>query len=210
MDMATPNRTRFAILGFLTLGPMSGYDIKKLIEVSVANFWSESFGQLYPALRWLTQAGLIEKNEAPSKGGRPRHVYSINDRGREALASWQQEPTEPPPLRIELLLKLFFGAHADRTTNRAQILAYREQMVRDREHYRSISERLDHERAQAADLPYWHLTLRFGEHDRTAHIAWCDEALAALEELPDHGSESKGKSKNERNSKWQESTRTGT
>lgn len=119
--MATPNRTRFAILGFLTLGPMSGYDIKKLIEDSVANFWSESFGQLYPALRWLTQEGLIEKNEAPSEGGRPRHVYSINDREREALTSWQREPTEPPPLRIELLLKLFFGARTDRATNRAQI-----------------------------------------------------------------------------------------
>ncbi|MBW2390449.1 MAG: PadR family transcriptional regulator [Deltaproteobacteria bacterium] len=208
--MATPNRTRFAILGFLTLGPMSGYDIKKLIEVSVVNFWSESFGQLYPALRWLTQEGLIEKNEAPSEGGRPRHVYAINDRGREALASWQREPTEPPPLRIELLLKLFFGAHADRSTNRAQILAYREQMVRDREHYRSIAEGLDREPTQTTDLPYWLLTLRFGEHDRTAHIAWCDEALAALEELPDLGNEGEDESREERNSKWQKSKRTGT
>ncbi len=183
--MATSNRTHFAILGFLTLGPMSGYDIKKLVEESTENFWSESFGQIYPALRRLTEEGLIEKDEAASEGGRPRHVYSIHDRGREALAAWLREPTEPPPVRIELLLKLFFGARCDRATNRQQILAYREQMVRDLERYRSITERLHRERADAADLPYWLLTLRFGERDRAAHIAWCDEALAVLEGLPD-------------------------
>ena len=187
--MAAQNRTAFAILGFLTLGPMSGYDIKKLVEESTENFWSESFGQIYPALRRLAGDGLIEKEEAPSEGGRPRHVYSINDRGREALAAWLREPTDPPPVRIELLLKLFFGARCDRDTNRQQILAYREQMERDLERYRSIDERLHRERAGDADLPYWLLTLRFGERDRAAHIAWCDEALAVLEGLPDAGNE---------------------
>jgi DNA-binding PadR family transcriptional regulator len=204
--MATSNRTHFAILGFLTLGPMSGYDIKKLVEESTENFWSESFGQIYPALRRLTEEGLIEKDEAPSEGGRPRHVYSINDRGRQALAAWLREPTEPPPVRIELLLKLFFGARCDRATNRQQIFAYREQMVRDLERYRSITARLHRERAEAADLPYWLLTLRFGERDRAAHIAWCDEALAVLEGLPDGGSEAG----EEGNPTWRESTRTGT
>jgi DNA-binding PadR family transcriptional regulator len=204
--MAAQNRTAFAILGFLTLGPMSGYDIKKLVEESTENFWSESFGQIYPALRRLTEQGLIEKAEAPSEGGRPRHVYSINDRGREALAAWLREPTEPAPVRIELLLKLFFGARCDPTTNRRQILAYREQMVRDLTRYRSITERLHRERAETADLPYWLLTLRFGERDRAAHIAWCDEALAALEGLEGAGNEAH----DEGSSPWRKSTRTGT
>jgi DNA-binding PadR family transcriptional regulator len=200
-----PNRTCFAVLGFLTLGPMSGYDIKKLVEESVDNFWSESW-QIYPALRKLSEDGLIAKQATASEGGRPRHVYSIQDRGREALAAWLREPTEPAPVRIELLLKLFFGARCDRATNREQILAYREQMVRDLERYQSINELLHRERADAADLPYWLLTLRFGERDRAAHIAWCDEALAVLEGLPDAGSEAG----DEGNPTWRKSTRTGT
>ena len=204
--MATSNRTHFAILGFLTLGPMSGYDIKRSVEDSTENFWSESFGQIYPALRRLAGDGLIDKDEAPSGGGRPRHVYSINDRGREALATWLREPTEPSPVRSELLLKLFFGAHCDRATSRQQVVAYREQMVSDLERYRSITERLHRERAEAADLPYWLLTLRFGELDRAAHIAWCDEAMAVLEGLPGGGSDSG----EERIPPWQQSTQTGT
>jgi DNA-binding PadR family transcriptional regulator len=185
---------------------MSGYDIKRSVEESTENFWSESFGQIYPALRRLTEEQLIEKDETPTDGGRPRHVYSINDRGREALVAWLREPTEAPPLRIELLLKLFFGARSDRATNREHILVYREQMLRDLERYRSITERLHRERADAADLPYWLLTLRFGERDRAAHIAWCDEALTVLEGLPDGGSEGN----QEGNPPWQESTQTGT
>ena len=204
--MVTSNRTHFAILGFLTLGPMSGYDIKKLVEESTENFWSESFGQIYPALRRLTEEGLIEKDEAPSEGGRPRHVYSINDRGREALAAWLREPTEPASGPDRAAPQALLRCALRPATNRQQILAYREQMVRDLERYRSITERLHRERAGAADLPYWLLTLRFGERDRAAHIAWCDEALAVLEGLPDGGSEGG----EEGNPTWQESTRTGT
>lgn len=201
--MAPPNRTVFAILGFLTHGPMSGYDIKKAVGESVSNFWSESFGQIYPALRRLTADGLIEKRDEASEGGRPRHVYSINDRGREALAAWLREPTDPPPVRMELLLKIFFGAHGDRAANRRQILAYREAMTRELDRYRSIAERLQRDFAGARDLPYWLLTLRFGERDRTAHVAWCDEALAVLETLP------AGERDTEGTSPWQISKEAG-
>lgn len=190
--MAQSNRTAYAVLGFLTRGPMSGYDIKKAVEGSVDNFWSESFGQIYPTLRRLSDEELIDKEEATTPGGRPRHVYAINDAGRAALAQWLRDDTPPPPVRIELLLKLFFGIQADRETNRAQILAYRERMTSDLARYRAISEALRAEKQGNAELPYWLLTLRFGERDRQAHIDWCDEALEILDQLPNsdhaHGS----------------------
>ena len=182
--MPAPNRTTFAILGFLSLGPMSGYDIKKLVEGSIDNFWSESFGQIYPALRLLSERGLIEKHGEKSGHGRPRHVYSIRERGREVMAAWLREATEPAPVRNELLLKLFFGVNSDREANRRQILAYRDQMSRDLERYRGITRQLQSKHG-SVDLPYWLLTLRFGERDRQAHIDWCDEALALLDQLPE-------------------------
>ncbi len=185
--MAQSNRTAYALLGFLTRGPMSGYDIKKAVEGSVDNFWNESFGQIYPTLRRLSDEGLIDKEEAATPGGRPRHVYAINAAGREALAQWLREDTPPPPVRIELLLKLFFGIQADRETNRAQILAYRERMTSDLARYRAIADALRAEKHGNAELPYWLLTLRFGERDRQAHIDWCDEALEMLDQLPNPG-----------------------
>src|SRR6267378_1332508 len=44
---ATPN----ALLGLLSLGSMSGYDIRQLISQSIGHFWSESYGQIYPGLK---------------------------------------------------------------------------------------------------------------------------------------------------------------
>ena len=47
------NTSRHAILGVLGFCPMSGYDVKKLIERSIAHFWNESYGQIYPILNRL-------------------------------------------------------------------------------------------------------------------------------------------------------------
>ena len=182
--MATPNRTTYAILGWLTVRPMSGYDIKKEIEGSIANFWSESYGQIYPILKRLAAEGAIERIEEPANGKRPRHVYTITNAGRDKLRAWLSAPAEPPPVRIELLLKLFFGAHADHATNRRQIEDYRERMVRDLERYHGITETLRNTQGDHAEYPYWLMTLRFGVRDREAHIAWCAEALELLDQIP--------------------------
>ncbi|UCB53625.1 MAG: PadR family transcriptional regulator, partial [Candidatus Zixiibacteriota bacterium] len=48
--MPRANKTEFAVLGLLSLSPMSGYDMKAFISQSIGYFWQESYGQLYPAL----------------------------------------------------------------------------------------------------------------------------------------------------------------
>ena len=80
-----PNRTRQAILGFLTWGPMSGYDIQRVVSGSISNFWQESFGRIYPMLAELERDGLATMREESSPGGRPRKVYSITEDGRAAF-----------------------------------------------------------------------------------------------------------------------------
>ena len=39
-------KSKYAILGMLSIEPMSGYDIKKEVEKSISNFWTESYGQI--------------------------------------------------------------------------------------------------------------------------------------------------------------------
>ncbi len=180
--MASPNRTIYAILGFLTVKPMSGYDIKKAVEVSIANFWKESYGQIYPMLKRLAEEGLVEKTDAEQCGKRPRHLYSITAQGREKLQAWLRVPAEPPPLRLELLLKLFFGSQVDHQTNRHQIEAFRQRTQEELERYRTIRAVLTTERSGHRDLPYWLMTLSFGERDHEAHLEWCDEALRLLDQ----------------------------
>ena len=178
--MAKVSRTRQAVLGFLTWGPMSGYDIKKAVEGSISNFWKESYGQIYPILRRLTEEGLARKSTRPSPGGRDRHIYAITDAGREDLHRWFREPTPPPPSRHELLLKLFFGRQTDPATRLAQVEAFAEHERENLTRYARIRAELEKGAARQPDLPYWLLTLRYGEIESQSRIAWCAEALDVL------------------------------
>lgn len=58
-----------AILGFLTEGPLHGYELKKRLGESLGSLWGVSFGSLYPALRRLERAGAIEGVDASSDAG---------------------------------------------------------------------------------------------------------------------------------------------
>ena len=50
------SRSRYAVLGALTIAPMSGYDLRAFFDQSVRFFWNESYGQIYPELRRLREA----------------------------------------------------------------------------------------------------------------------------------------------------------
>lgn len=178
--MPRPNRTRFTVLGALTLRPMSGYDIKKFIQVSIANFWHESYGQLYPTLRELTDEGLLTRRDETRDGKRGRYVYSITPKGREALRDWLREPAELEVPRSELLLKIFFGAEAPVETSLTHVARRREELRADQERLSAIAAALERERPAAPGLPYWLLTIRQGSLINEALIAWCDEAEAVL------------------------------
>ena len=102
--------TSYIVLGLLErAGEGTPYDLKQLVGASVGNFWSVPHSQLYAEPERLAGAGyLVERRE---RGGRRRRLYSLTERGREALAAWRAEPTgELPELRDPGLLKLFFGA----------------------------------------------------------------------------------------------------
>src|SRR5271168_3912397 len=86
--------SRFAILGMLALGKkLSGYDLKKAIATSTANFWSESYGNIYPTLKKLLKEGAIrEDGEKAPASKRQKHLYGISEKGRRALREWLRQP----------------------------------------------------------------------------------------------------------------------
>jgi PadR family transcriptional regulator AphA len=100
--------TAYVILGFLRTSPKSGYEIKARVDQSTRFFWAASYGQIYPELRRLAKAGLIEGAAAP-RDGRKRTVYKLTPAGRKELRAWLRQPPEIYETRDEGLLKLFFA-----------------------------------------------------------------------------------------------------
>jgi PadR family transcriptional regulator AphA len=176
---ATPN----ALLGLLSLGPMSGYDIRQLISQSIGHFWSESYGQIYPGLKRLAAAGLVVKKTKRGKGSPDRHVYSLTAEGREQLRRWLKVPVAKEVPRNELLLKLFFGAQVAPNVSREHVQDYLERQQKELQVYGAIAKKLRKEEAKDPQLPFWLMTLSMGRHRSAAMVKWCKETLAELEAL---------------------------
>ena len=100
--------TAYVILGMVSGEPRSGYEIKALVDNTTRFFWAASYGQIYPELKRLSEAGLVEGVDAPT-GGRKRTVYAITADGEEELKAWLRQPPETYEMREEGLLKLFFA-----------------------------------------------------------------------------------------------------
>lgn len=90
-------------------GEATPYELKRLVAASVGNFWSVPHSRLYAETERLAKAGYLDERRETS--GRRRRLYTLNNRGREALDAWLGAPAEGlPELRDPGLLKLFFGA----------------------------------------------------------------------------------------------------
>jgi DNA-binding PadR family transcriptional regulator len=181
--------TEFAILGLLTLKPMSGYEMRQLIAQSIGHFWGESYGQLYPSLKRLETAGLVTKQvEASTK--RDKLIYSITPAGRDKLQQWLAQPPKPQPPRSELLLKLFFLTANDVPTQRKHLVAARDRAIEELKHFGYIAEKLRAERADHPQLQQWLMTLNFGRLQAEARVRWAEEALETLDAIEERGAAS--------------------
>lgn len=137
--MSRENKSKYAIMGLLAISPMSGYDIKKKIEISTSNFWNESYGQIYPILRKLVAQGLATKS-VEEKYGRPdRHVYKLTDEGQQELQNWLIERAKVQTERIEILLKLFCGQQVSVADNIRHIQQFRQMQQQLLQKYSAIA-----------------------------------------------------------------------
>jgi DNA-binding PadR family transcriptional regulator len=175
--------TADAVLGLLSIAPMSGYTMRSVISQSIGHFWSESFGQIYPALRQLTAKGLVEKKTERQKGRPDRHVYSLTAKGKERLKQWLIMPPADAVPRNELLLKLFFGSHAPIDVSRDNVRALIARQEAALKIYAGIRSELKKSKAEDPQLPFWLMTLSYGSHYSEAMVQWGRETLKQLDAM---------------------------
>jgi DNA-binding PadR family transcriptional regulator len=166
--------TAYVILGMLRSSPRTGYEIKQVVDKSTRFFWAASYGQIYPELRKLAEAGLVEGSEEPS-GGRRRKVYTLTAAGRRELRRWLEEPPATFELRDEGLLKLFFSNAGTPATASRSVASKR------RVHEEKLTQLREIEPAvEQLDDPYPLMVLRHGIEYSEWMIAWCERAEREL------------------------------
>jgi len=166
--------TAYVILGFVRNEPRSGYEIKAVVDNSTRFFWAASYGQIYPELKRLSEAGLITGADVPT-GGRKRTVYEITADGEEELRAWLRQEPETFEMRDEGLLKLFF---ADALPREEALEILRSMRVRRLE----VNEQLRELKQMKGELddPFPMIVLQGGLEFTEWFADWCGRMEARL------------------------------
>ncbi len=176
----------YAVLASLAQEPRSGYDIAQWFAYVTKHFCAFGHSSVYPTLADLEQRSLVAYTEMPSEQGPMRKVYHLTSAGRDALLDWVAQPGADAEVRDEQLLKaLCYGflpaeraielLHMARARH-AERKAYYEQLVRAAE----ADMQADDPHKAAAALGR-RLTGRRGVGAQESYVAWCDEAITAIE-----------------------------
>ncbi|KAE8763354.1 PadR family transcriptional regulator [Georgenia thermotolerans] len=167
-----------AILGRLRDAPTHGYELRKHLNATLGAFRTLSYGSLYPALRSLTERGLIVTEDpgassAPLSGRRARIVYRITEAGRAHLedslavaepAAWDDDAS------FDVRFTLFGSTDA---TTRLRILEGRRARMVDRmenlrQSFARTSRRMDSYTAELA---------RHGLEQVEREVAWLERVI---------------------------------
>lgn len=171
------NKSRYAILGMLYDKDYTGYEIKKYMQESTANFWQESDASLYPMLKKLEADGMVTSKNS-FRGKTERMVYHITQSGKEEFIYWMSKDVERGTRRDEFLLKLFFGAHVPQEIIVKHLKAQHKRMLELQKKFAYIKAYIVPEPAQ--DNPhalFWAMTLKNGIAQVEAQLKWIDECL---------------------------------
>ncbi|MBU3201782.1 PadR family transcriptional regulator (plasmid) [Clostridium estertheticum] len=107
--MAKKNILKYIILGLLEKQELTGYDIKKIFEDEIGEFWKSNHSQIYPELRKLEEQKLISFRVEIVGSKLEKKYYTLMDDGKAKLNEWIFVPTpELLATKDEFILKLYF------------------------------------------------------------------------------------------------------
>ncbi|WP_199443792.1 PadR family transcriptional regulator [Umezawaea beigongshangensis] len=178
--MARASQTEVAVLGGLSVQPMTGYALREAIRDVLGHFWSESYGQIYPTLAELERQGFVRREGATRTGA---STFAITPPGTRRLQELLAQPVQVTPPRNGLMLRLYFGRHLGPAACRTLVQQALTEAQDALERYAEI--RAEIEGQDSADREYWLLTVSAGEHSARAAQAWAHDALSTLAALDD-------------------------
>jgi PadR family transcriptional regulator AphA len=177
-----------AILAFLTYHPMTGYDLKKFFDQSVAHFWSATQSHIYKSLEELENKGWAEAKIIPQEGKPNRKEYQITEEGRSELHRWLTTPLPLEPVREAALIQIFFS-HSSSNEEIAHLFEARMQEIREQlQILRTVAQAAIDENARQVGVErarlLWQMTLDYGIDYYEFELAWHEKALKEVRNLP--------------------------
>ena len=106
--MTKEDTLQYILLGLLAKRDLTGYDMKKLFEQEVRDFWYARHSQVYLELRKLEESGLITSYTSTVGTKLQKKHYRLAAAGQQKLRDWLAQPLGAiMPTRDEVTMKLY-------------------------------------------------------------------------------------------------------
>jgi PadR family transcriptional regulator, regulatory protein AphA len=135
----------YEILGLVGRGGAGAHDLLQMARRGRILDWA-GVSQYYVEPKRLATLGYLDARKAPGKT-RERTVYTLTDKGLEALRAWANTPVQFTPLKSELLLRLLIADLVGEEATRTGIAALRDDIA-------DLLDRLQQSEGSAETLPH--------------------------------------------------------
>jgi len=176
---------KHTILAFLSHQPLSGYEVAKEFTQGFGGcFWKASQQQVDAELTKLERQGCVTYEAIPQPGRLDKKIYSLTPSGHQSLIDWLTQPTEPTAIREDLGVIGLAGHLVPNQVVYSEIKR-RQNLHRDMAQHLKTMDSHFAKHIDALELKdlYMHLIIRRAIRYQEDWVAWCDEALEAIDRV---------------------------
>ena len=176
-----------ALLGLLNHKPMTGYDLKKMLDHPMGFFWAAQMSQIYRELNKLEEKRLVTSEVEPQEKRPNRKVYQVTREGKETFLSWLNKfPDRLSELyRSEFLMRIFFSSKIKLDELAFEIKRYKREMEEQLRYLNKVEQWIkdySQEKKFKDNTFYWHLVVKKEYKSIAAGTEWADECLQLIEQ----------------------------
>ena len=135
----------YEILGLVGAGGAGAHDLLRMARHGRILDWAGE-SQYYVEPKRLARLGYLEARKEPGKT-RERTVYTLTDKGRQALVEYARTPVTVTPLKSDPLLRLLICDLVGEQVTRASLATLRDDL-------QDLHARLDESQERAGELPH--------------------------------------------------------
>ena len=180
---------RHGLLGLINYSPMTGYEMVKEFNESLAYFWHASPQQIYKELDAMEKSGWLVSERIMQTEKPNKRVYSITLKGKEALVDWVSSPDDGVNKFMQgknlFLMRLAFAGEGSDENVLQMLYEFRNQYLSFAQKMENINmdEMIVEEEAVLGHkvMKYWKIVALHGEIIRKARLEWVEKAIAILE-----------------------------
>ncbi len=162
---------KYIVFGILQNEPLTGYDIKKLIQNGAGVFYKASYGSLYPLLSKETENGNLEVSNE-NKGNRIKKLYKLTEQGKLDFNNWLGSPIDIEDSLDKHLAKIYFFDKLPQNFREQQLIEYENRNISYLKELETLWEKFNS--MDNKDCFYYKLTtLCYGICTTQQTIKWC-------------------------------------